>query len=68
MIQSDDDVWQGNLKRTPTPYPKEMKHRLQHMRNLAYKQLNVPNGAAPPGQPSAQVSVSRVLPYSSLHR
>ncbi len=35
---------EGNLQRTPTPYPKEMKHRLQHMRNLALKQLNVPNG------------------------
>ncbi len=36
--------YQGTLERHPTPYPKEMKHRIQHMRNLALKQLNIPNG------------------------
>ena len=39
----------SRLKRTPTPYPKEMKHRVQHMRNLALKQANVPNGEAKGG-------------------
>ena len=35
----------GRLERTPTPYPKEMKQRVQHVRNLAMKQLgNTPNG------------------------
>ena len=26
-----------------------MKHRMQHMRNLALKQLNLPNGSVRPG-------------------
>ena len=39
----------SRLKRTPTPYPKEMKQRVQHMRNLALKQANVPNGEAKGG-------------------
>ena len=39
----------GNLERCPTPYPKEMKNRIQHMRNLALKQLNIPNGAVRQG-------------------
>ena len=39
-----DEQELGRLERTPTPYPKEMKHRIQHMRNLALKELNVGNG------------------------
>ena len=39
----------GKLERCPTPYPKEMKNRIQHMRNLALKQLNIPNGAVRQG-------------------
>ena len=38
---------QGKLERQPTPYPKEMKHRIQHMRNLALKQLGIPGGKSP---------------------
>ena len=36
-------ILQGKLERCPTPYPKEMKQRAQHMRNLAMKQ-STPNG------------------------
>ena len=28
----------SRLQRTPTPYPKEMKQRIQHVRNMALKQ------------------------------
>ena len=31
----------GQLRRHPTPYPKEMKYRAAHMQKLALKELNV---------------------------
>ena len=30
-----DEAALGRLTRTPTPYPKEMKQRIQHVRNMA---------------------------------
>ena len=51
----------GRLERTPTPYPKEMKHRIQHMRNLAMKELHVVNNGdvktRSPDQPRVSLNV-----------
>lgn len=63
-------ILQGKLERCPTPYPKEMKHRIQHMRNLALKQLNVPNGGIrqgpdPGGGVAADAQRGKVNLYSS---
>ena len=54
---------QSHLRRIPTPYPKEMKHRLDHMRNLALKQLNLPlaaDAALGASEDGASAAVSRV--------
>ena len=60
---------QSQLRRIPTPYPKEMKHRLNHMRNLALKQLNLPLAADAKlgaSEDGASAAVSRVRASPSL--
>lgn len=42
----------AQLQRHPTPYPKEMKYRAQHMQKLALKQLNVKDNKLPSGTAS----------------
>ena len=39
-----DEAALGRLTRTPTPYPKEMKQRIQHVRNMALKQTHLRSG------------------------
>lgn len=65
---------QGRLQRTPTPYPKEMKQRIQHIRNLAMKQLGcntVPSATSeprpPPLDPECQVSLNSWVNLLCLH-
>nr|KAG5714135.1 hypothetical protein BaRGS_020463 [Batillaria attramentaria] len=43
---ADDDEEEGHLVRCPTPYPKEMREKARHMRNLAMRQ-SLGDGAQP---------------------
>ena len=47
---------QSRLERIPTPYPKEMKDKFIHMRNLAVKQSGLPNGDVRTGTGPAPTS------------
>ncbi|PVD23056.1 hypothetical protein C0Q70_16318 [Pomacea canaliculata] len=53
---SDDPEEEGHLVRCPTPYPKEMREKARHMRNLAMRQTlgsnSEPTGWTPEGSSS----------------
>ena len=48
---------QGHLVRCPTPYPKEMREKARHMRNLALRQ-SMGDGASPEAFAAAQAAMN----------
>ncbi|XP_070194314.1 leucine-rich repeat-containing protein 7-like isoform X2 [Littorina saxatilis] len=51
---ADDDDDEGHLVRCPTPYPKEMREKSRHMRNLAMRQSSGDGAQAASWSPRAE--------------